>query len=174
VQRPHRRRSLGVAAILLLTLFVGSFLGTARAGSQRFTDVGANHPFHQQIDWIAGNGIASGFPDGTYRPGAPVSRQAMAAFIGRTSDSFRLIESVGNPAPGTEFTTWVLCPLRGRAIAGGGRVDVPDTFLAESSSDLGGHGWRVRFETEDGVQRDPSELHLWLLCVPDDSDVPLE
>ena len=50
---------------------------------ERFTDVPTTHPFFAQIDWVAANGIASGFADGTYRPGGSVTRQAMAAFLHR-------------------------------------------------------------------------------------------
>lgn len=48
-----------------------------------FTDVPTSHPFCPQIAWMAGEGIAGGFADGTFRPGAAISRQAMAAFIER-------------------------------------------------------------------------------------------
>ncbi|MBO0907809.1 glycoside hydrolase family 3 C-terminal domain-containing protein [Arthrobacter sunyaminii] len=47
-----------------------------------FTDI-AGDPFEADILFIAANGITTGFPDGTYRPLAPVARDAMAAFIYR-------------------------------------------------------------------------------------------
>jgi len=48
-----------------------------------FSDVPSSHPFHEEISWLAGTGIANGYSDGTFRPGAPVSRQATAAFLHR-------------------------------------------------------------------------------------------
>jgi hypothetical protein len=48
-----------------------------------FSDVGAGHPFRLEVEWLAQSGIAQGFTDGTYRPSAPVTRQAMAAFLYR-------------------------------------------------------------------------------------------
>ncbi|OWY63619.1 hypothetical protein B7486_52075, partial [cyanobacterium TDX16] len=48
-----------------------------------FTDVGLTHPFVLPIEWMAAQGISTGFPDGTYQPSAPVSRQAMSAFLSR-------------------------------------------------------------------------------------------
>jgi hypothetical protein len=48
-----------------------------------FPDVPLTHPFWDEVEWARGYGIASGFPDGTFRPGDPVSRQSMAAFIRR-------------------------------------------------------------------------------------------
>jgi hypothetical protein len=50
-------------------------------GTPTFTDVPATHPFFHEIEWLAASGIAGGYPDGTYRPTAGVSRQAMAAFL---------------------------------------------------------------------------------------------
>jgi hypothetical protein len=51
--------------------------------SPTFSDVGVDHPFLTEVEWLAGSGIASGFADGTFRPSLPVSRQAMAAFLYR-------------------------------------------------------------------------------------------
>jgi hypothetical protein len=50
-----------------------------------FTDVGPNHPFRTEIEWLAASGITGGLPNGTYQPTAPVARQAMAAFLARAS-----------------------------------------------------------------------------------------
>lgn len=54
-----------------------------------FTDVAVTHPFYREISWLADQGISTGYlePDGTrtYRPGQPVSRDAMAAFMYRLS-----------------------------------------------------------------------------------------
>jgi hypothetical protein len=48
-----------------------------------FPDVAAGTQFCPQITWLANNEIAGGYPDGGFHPGAPVSRQAMAAFLHR-------------------------------------------------------------------------------------------
>lgn len=48
-----------------------------------FTDVPPDNPFFVEITTMAGLGVAGGFSDGTFRPTAPVTRQAMAAFIYR-------------------------------------------------------------------------------------------
>jgi|GEM_PF-4853617 len=52
---------------------------------QRFTDVPDNLMFSKEINWIHDAGITTGWPDGTYRPGEPIHRDAMAAFIHRYS-----------------------------------------------------------------------------------------
>ncbi|OWY61799.1 hypothetical protein B7486_61860, partial [cyanobacterium TDX16] len=54
-------------------------------GTPTFRDVGAGHPFHEDVEWLADQGITTGFADGTFRPAAPTSRQAMAAYLFRFS-----------------------------------------------------------------------------------------
>ncbi|MCC3265905.1 S-layer homology domain-containing protein [Arthrobacter gengyunqii] len=54
----------------------------AVAGSP-FKDVTWNTQYAKEILWVAQSGISTGWSDGTYRPLAPVSREAMAAFMHR-------------------------------------------------------------------------------------------
>jgi YVTN family beta-propeller protein len=51
-----------------------------------FSDVRPGDPFHRDVSWAAAAGISTGYPDGTFRPGAPVSREAMAAFLYRLTN----------------------------------------------------------------------------------------
>jgi lysophospholipase L1-like esterase len=60
-----------------------------------FRDVGTSHPFYDEIEWAEDEGVIAGFPDGTFRPSASVSRQAMAAFM------FRLVDPDGWTPPGS-------------------------------------------------------------------------
>jgi hypothetical protein len=62
----------------------------APAGDLPFSDVPSTHPFADAIAWAAEEGIVGGFPDGTFRPTAEVSRQALAAWLWRVA---------GEPAP---------------------------------------------------------------------------
>jgi hypothetical protein len=48
-----------------------------------FDDVPRDHPFFDEIAWMHDTGLSTGFEDGTYRPSASVTRQAMAAFLFR-------------------------------------------------------------------------------------------
>lgn len=50
-----------------------------------FTDVEPTNPFYGPITWLADQGIATGYPDGTFQPRAPVSRQVLAAMLYRLS-----------------------------------------------------------------------------------------
>ncbi len=48
-----------------------------------FSDVLVSHPFCGEIAWLAETGITTGFSDGTFGGGGPVTRQAMASFMSR-------------------------------------------------------------------------------------------
>jgi hypothetical protein len=48
-----------------------------------FTDVPLGSTFFHEIEWMADEGITTGFPGGVYRPAQAVSRQAMSAFLYR-------------------------------------------------------------------------------------------
>lgn len=48
-----------------------------------FTDVATNNQFYKEISWLAETGVSTGYPDGSFRPLAPVKRDAMAAFMNR-------------------------------------------------------------------------------------------
>ncbi len=48
-----------------------------------FSDVSTTHPFCGEIAWLKSEDISTGYTDGTFRPAAPVARDAMAAFVYR-------------------------------------------------------------------------------------------
>lgn len=56
--------------------------------SQVFVDVPPTNAFYKEITWMNSTGISTGYSDHTYRPAAPVSRQAMAAFLHRYDAKF--------------------------------------------------------------------------------------
>ncbi|MCC5950483.1 MAG: S-layer homology domain-containing protein [Acidimicrobiia bacterium] len=55
-----------------------------------FGDIGEGHPFRDEIAWLAGAGLATGYDDLSFRATDPVSRQAAVAFLWRLA---------GAPAP---------------------------------------------------------------------------
>ena len=61
-----------------------------------FTDIGPNTKFYAEMVWLFGEGIATGWDDGTYRPLNPINRDAMAAYL------YRL--SLPDPAQGVVLT----------------------------------------------------------------------
>ena len=57
-----------------------------------FADVDVDTPHYKEICWLVSMGISTGFPDGTFRPYASVTRCDMAAFLQR------LGERLGTPS----------------------------------------------------------------------------
>jgi len=82
-----------------------------------FSDVPVSHPFCAEITWLVEQGITTGYGDGTFRPAAPVSRQAMAAFLERfagapMTDTQECVASSGfgdvpNDSPFCQSIRWV-------------------------------------------------------------------
>ena len=58
-------------------------MGNRTPTNAGFVDVDPSHPFYNEINWMAAQGISKGWPDGTYRPFEPIQRDAMAAFLYR-------------------------------------------------------------------------------------------
>lgn len=78
MHRSNPLRTLAVVAVL------SAVIGASSAwAAQRFTDVPEASPFAQPIDELADAGIASGYPDGSYGPTRPITRQTAAALLGR-------------------------------------------------------------------------------------------
>lgn len=93
--------SLLVAALMVLGV------GSPASAAQRFTDVSPSVQFYPEIQWMAHEGISTGWveADGsaTYRPVQPVARDAMAAFL------FRLAGQTDFTAP--EMPTFTDVPV---------------------------------------------------------------
>lgn len=103
-EAPARRR-LGRGGVAI-ALVVGLILGSASmaTASHSFPDVPDSNPFHDDIDWMADVGITTGFPDGTFKPGAEVTRQSMAAFMHRLSGTAAGVSPMVNAATTGGFT----------------------------------------------------------------------
>jgi hypothetical protein len=74
-----RRQLLFVLAFPVLLLVVVS-------PALAFSDVSGGHPYASAIDDLSSRGIINGFPDGTFGPGKPVTRQQFAKMIVRTME----------------------------------------------------------------------------------------
>lgn len=76
-----------------------------------FSDVPTTGQFYKEIEWLKAHGVTTGNAGGTYAPGNPVSRQAMAAFLYRSAGSpvFTppLTASFSDVAVGSTFFTQV-------------------------------------------------------------------
>ncbi|MFT4187666.1 MAG: S-layer homology domain-containing protein [Aeromicrobium sp.] len=67
----------------LFSLVVPLVLAAPAADAATYRDVPAGHAFATEIGWLSDQGVATGYADGTFRPGAPVLREQMAAFLYR-------------------------------------------------------------------------------------------
>jgi hypothetical protein len=78
-------------------------------GADLFPDVTSANTFKTEIEWMSNLGISTGYGDGTFRPAANVSRQAMAAFMYRFAGSPPFTPPVSSPfndvATGSTFYT---------------------------------------------------------------------
>lgn len=81
--RPSATVSRQAMAAFLYRFSGESFTAPA---APSFSDVPTSHPFFLEIEWLASTGVTEGYDDGTFRPGAGISRQAMAAFLYRFAD----------------------------------------------------------------------------------------
>lgn len=88
------RPSVGVTRGQMATFLANGF-GLDDDGEVRFTDVaGTTHA--GGIAAVTGAGIAAGFPDATFRPGATVTRGQLATFLAR---ALGLIDPIAPPPP---------------------------------------------------------------------------
>jgi hypothetical protein len=96
--RPYQAISREAMAAFMYRL-AGSPAYTPPAKSP-FVDVPTGSLFYKQIAWLEAEGLANGWEDGTFRPGASMSREAMAAFIYRYSGEYcRLPATLGYSEP---------------------------------------------------------------------------
>ena len=74
-----------------MAAFFYRFAGRPSVTAQTtFNDVRpASTQFYKEISWLQTSGITTGWPDGTFRPYAPVERGAIAAFMHRYHDNVK-------------------------------------------------------------------------------------
>lgn len=105
--------SLGSGAVVATT--AGTTVTPAPAATG-FSDVPATYWAHDAIATLAAQGIVSGFPDGTFRPGDPVTRAAFVKMLDLTLN----LHSSGSGTPFTDVspTAWY-APYVAEAVAAG-------------------------------------------------------
>jgi hypothetical protein len=135
-----------------------------------FVDVPSSHPFEEDIDWWVSSGQADGYTSGEFRPGAPVTRQAAAAFLMRffdmmggywpyadhhdhvceTEPTLEQDAAADQLIVDVEATIPVLFPTKAAALAVGYKVNAPP-FAGE-----GEHLVHPVY-TQDGISLDPTK-----------------
>ncbi|MBF2057859.1 MAG: S-layer homology domain-containing protein [Cyanobacterium sp. T60_A2020_053] len=69
------------ATIPLVESFINPAPVTAQTPARQFNDVSDNHWANQFITALVSRGVIAGFPDGTFKPEAPVTRAQFAAMV---------------------------------------------------------------------------------------------
>ncbi|MCC5950917.1 MAG: S-layer homology domain-containing protein [Acidimicrobiia bacterium] len=177
---PHRRRRslahwgqvrrliVGVLALGVFGVVCGSAGAAMVARSGGFSDVPPGHPFAAEINWMAANDIAGGFPDGSFRPTDPVSRQAFAAFLARYAGSGRWVANglLGEVKSGTILEASAVCPSGTMPVAGGAGAS-SHVVLNTNAPLLTGptRGWRAEWRTPAGTAT-TANVQVWAYCVP--------
>lgn len=110
------RWQAGTAALLALGLTTGAvapLVASAPASAQTagFSDVSSSYWAKDFIGALSQQGIIAGFPDGTFKPDAPVTRAEFAAMLRKANDEFK------NPATRSSTTF----------------VDVPSSYWASTA-----------------------------------------
>jgi len=90
--RPHGALTRAEAATLLVRTMIGEVgVGVPHANPNviaRFSDVSPDAWYANYIAVAYSHGMVLGFPDNTFRPNQPITRQEFAAIIARTTDVY--------------------------------------------------------------------------------------
>ena len=144
-------RTTVIAAVVLLAASLGALAGTAYAAGQ-FTDVNENHPFFDDIEWMADTGISTGYEDGTYRPGDPVTRQAMSAFLHR-ANTYEIVIGTQSVQNQNSASAVAFCPAGTSVVSGGASHNGNNITISGSYPSVDGSSWTATFEVDDNANQ---------------------
>lgn len=145
---PNRRR---IDLRIVVAVAVLTIPAVAAVASDRFGDVPSGHVFHDDIAWLADQGITRGCnppANDAFCPDQPVTRGQMAAFMHRLADNLgtggataRVSGAEGPPRLLTEdnWTTLVSTTISAPS-AGAVLIDGGASLFVENNSDGGGAG----------------------------------
>jgi hypothetical protein len=100
------------------------------AADHQFPDVPTTNTFHDDIAWLEDAGVTGGFPDGTYRPSANVTRGSMAAFLRRLAGGDPAVEpmvdaaTVDGQTPAQLGQRWAVVAADGTVARSSGGVTI--------------------------------------------------
>ncbi|MGH8929041.1 MAG: PQQ-dependent sugar dehydrogenase [Acidimicrobiia bacterium] len=119
-----------------MAVFLVRALGLSPAGHQgTFSDVPAGAWFTGHVERLAEQGIATGYPDGTFRPGNPISRGEMAVLLMRAlNESPAAYQGSFTDVPNGQFFTGAVERILQLGITvgcGGGRFCPFDQVLRD-------------------------------------------
>ena len=164
---PHLVRRRVPLFVVGVAFVAGSIIAgtTAAIAVSNFTDVPANHQFKTQIDWMVDQGISQGYDDGSFKPTAPVSRQAFASFLNKYNARTNIVSNELPRGSNVVFVQSATCQADQRALSGGGQTDASGLVMTDSYPSLDGNSWTVRYESTVG-SLSPT-IKIYALCSPD-------
>lgn len=79
----NAKRLFNLCAAVFLTL---SFIILPASAAETFSDIPADSPYYESVDYLAEQGITSGTGDGRFSPGRPITVREWAVFLSRAFD----------------------------------------------------------------------------------------
>jgi hypothetical protein len=142
-------KSTRIAALAVISSLVGGLVATAAGAT--FDDVPAEGRFAEHIARVEQAGIANGYPDGTFRPTNPLSRQQAAAWIDRSVSrsalDFSDLTSEHAPVDPADPTRQVAeIEMSSPAVSDGGGWVTLDGYVAAATADQHGTGCPCAFD----------------------------
>jgi hypothetical protein len=140
-----------IAAIALASSLGGGLVASAAGAA--FNDVPAESQFSEHITNVQEAGIATGYPDGSFRPTSPINRQQAASWVNRVASRSALdfADASGEHAPVTPGDpTRVLATVEmasPAASTGGGWVTLQG-YVAAAAANPTGAGCPCAFDVE--------------------------
>ena len=144
--------------------------GDTSSYSCSFADVAADRWYYQGIGWAQMYGIATGYPDGTFRPNQDVTREQLAVFLyrfteyeGRPTDANGDLSQFSDAASLSAYAVQAVKWAVGNGIIGGfadGTLRPKDTATRAQVAKVLSIYWQL-FRTEKAVQEElgvPLEL----------------
>ena len=124
--------------IAYLYTYAGSAFGSEqKAPASNFTDVAPDAIYADAVGWAAGNGIISGYGDGTFGPDDKLTREQFAAILYRFANMYGVDTSafadISAFTDASSISDWAL-PAVKWAVAAHLLTGKTDTYLAPSDS----------------------------------------
>jgi len=97
---PSADMTRGEMAVWIARAYAGSDanIPTSYSGGPHFSDVPISYPTYRWIEYCRSRGIVGGYPDGTYRPAASITRDQLAVFIARAIGGRNIMSAPSTPS----------------------------------------------------------------------------
>jgi hypothetical protein len=111
----------------MLVTILWRLSGSAADTSKPFTDVAANAWYASAAAWAQKQGFVNGYPDGTFRPDAPVSRQELMTILWRfaakqgaaQTSGIRVIADYADAGTVADYASTAVCGMVEHGVVNG-------------------------------------------------------